>query len=55
MLKIFFRKFRPTKHQAVTMNFRAEVPVRRCFLADVTEIFRASPQQHVFASLWMTL
>ena len=23
-------------------------------MADVTEIFRASPQQHVFASLWMT-
>ena len=24
------------------------------FLVGVTEIFRASPQQHVFASLWMT-
>jgi len=24
------------------------------FLVDVTEIFRASPQQLVFASLWMT-
>ena len=24
------------------------------FLIDVTEIFRASPQQLVFASLWMT-
>ena len=24
------------------------------FLVGVTEIFRASPQQHVFASFWMT-